>query len=380
MTLPKGYEGQLGSIKSRRPSGLTRMIVDRRLLVIPFCRIEMVSDSMGKPDKRVDHVEIHPVEWDAKIVFAATKARIRPVGLPITTITDVSVASETKGTFRKKEDLMLKINFRANDNSERWMIINMEDKQVNDFFNQMNILKQKESDEVYWSHRRLTFQDNSGQTRTVDIYPLTPFLAEGEVIVWHNMKSHPNFKNKISMLEVFTNYRVFKYSYDQHVGSVVLLPSIDDITVANLRQSSNIQPVGTYILSSHQLSTSRNVGTVGDITFVSGGKLFLTFSQISDPEQLASSVRLMIQQTSMQIGGQAQRQGVQESPAQPTKTQRISEKVGELVCKKCGTSNPVDSKFCNKCGSSLSLICPNCGNQNASDASFCNKCGSKLSK
>jgi hypothetical protein len=130
MTLPKDSQKPLEVAKSRRPKGLTRMIVDKRLVVIPFYKIEMVSDSRGKPATWINDVEIHPVEWDAKIVFKALKAPVKPVGIPITNIIDVSIVSETKGTFRKKEDLMLKINFRVNDNSERWIIINMEDKQV----------------------------------------------------------------------------------------------------------------------------------------------------------------------------------------------------------------------------------------------------------
>jgi ribosomal protein L40E len=58
----------------------------------------------------------------------------------------------------------------------------------------------------------------------------------------------------------------------------------------------------------------------------------------------------------------------------------LSEKNEDLECKKCGWSNPVDSKFCNRCGSPLSAVCPNCGNKNPSDAAFCNECGSKISE
>jgi hypothetical protein len=97
MTLPTDYERPMGSTISLRPNGLTRMIVDWRLLKIPFYKIELVSDSFGKPDKRVNLVEIHPVEWDAKIVFVALKTKICPVGIPVTNITDISVISETTG-------------------------------------------------------------------------------------------------------------------------------------------------------------------------------------------------------------------------------------------------------------------------------------------
>ena len=53
---------------------------------------------------------------------------------------------------------------------------------------------------------------------------------------------------------------------------------------------------------------------------------------------------------------------------------------GAVVCPKCGTANPAGSKFCNNCGSSLSVStkCSNCGFENAAGAKFCNNCGNKL--
>jgi ribosomal protein L40E len=89
----------------------------------------------------------------------------------------------------------------------------------------------------------------------------------------------------------------------------------------------------------------------------------------------------MIQTTYTQIGGFTQGQTEQEPPSQQTiVTPELSEKNEDLECKKCGWSNPVDSKFCNRCGSPLSAVCPNCGNKNPSDAAFCNECGSKISE
>ena len=74
-------------------------------------------------------------------------------------------------------------------------------------------------------------------------------------------------------------------------------------------------------------------------------------------------------------------QSEQEPSNQPTMiTPELGEKNEDSECKKCSWPNPVDSKFCNRCGSSLSMICPNCGNQNPSDAAFCNECGTKISK
>jgi ribosomal protein L40E len=82
----------------------------------------------------------------------------------------------------------------------------------------------------------------------------------------------------------------------------------------------------------------------------------------------------------MQIVDPAQIQNGDVPPNQPTITPELSDRNEDLECKKCGWSNPVDSKFCNRCGSSLSAVCPNCNNKNPSDAAFCNECGTKISK
>jgi hypothetical protein len=325
MTIPSGYDRPIGSTQRVRPGGLLRMIVDWRLLKIPFYKIELVSNSFGKPDKRVNYVEVHPVEWDAQIVFAALKTKIPPVGIPVTSIVDISAISETKGLFRKKEDRMLKITFRANDNSERWLVMDMEDEYVEEFVNTVQALKRKESDELYWTRRSLVIQDNLGLTKTVDIYPLTAFLADGEEIIWQNMLPQPKSKDKINTVQVVTNYRVMQYNYEQHTGTTILLPSIEDITVSNVSHRKG-KPIGTYVKSS-PFSTIENLSkdTIGDVVFVFGGRPFLSFSQISDHSKLASTVRVMMQNSNMQIVDPAQIQNGYEPPNQPTITTELSQ-------------------------------------------------------
>ncbi len=50
-------------------------------------------------------------------------------------------------------------------------------------------------------------------------------------------------------------------------------------------------------------------------------------------------------------------------------------------CLKCGRENPIESKFCNICGSPLKpeeISCPKCGRSNPHDSKFCGNCGSSL--
>ncbi len=50
-----------------------------------------------------------------------------------------------------------------------------------------------------------------------------------------------------------------------------------------------------------------------------------------------------------------------------------------MKCKKCGTENLDDAKFCSSCGSRLDAkFCPKCGRSNPDEAKFCNNCGTLL--
>ena len=54
--------------------------------------------------------------------------------------------------------------------------------------------------------------------------------------------------------------------------------------------------------------------------------------------------------------------------------------IGEqrTICPKCGMENSADAKFCDHCGSALSVRCPSCGHANDADSAFCSECGKPL--
>lgn len=85
-------------------------MVDWKMLRIPSYRTKIVQDSTDKPDKNVKQVEIHPIEWDAQIFFMDGTNR-QGMRLDMNRLLDFYVASETKGTIRKKEDLMIRMSF-----------------------------------------------------------------------------------------------------------------------------------------------------------------------------------------------------------------------------------------------------------------------------
>lgn len=48
-------------------------------------------------------------------------------------------------------------------------------------------------------------------------------------------------------------------------------------------------------------------------------------------------------------------------------------------CPKCELINPLEAKFCIKCGSNIkTYICRSCGNKNEPYAAYCSECGKKI--
>ena len=142
---------------------------------------------------------------------------------------------------------MIQISYRGDmDNQVNIIVIDLNDKHANECFHRIQALRKKESDGTYWAYRSLTFQNNNNQTKTIDIYPLTPFLAEGEEIIWHRTNAVGKSYKKVEWIQAFTNYRVFHYDYKQYAGAMVLLPALEDVLVSNQRRTSHSNSSGFY--------------------------------------------------------------------------------------------------------------------------------------
>jgi protein phosphatase len=49
-----------------------------------------------------------------------------------------------------------------------------------------------------------------------------------------------------------------------------------------------------------------------------------------------------------------------------------------ITCPKCSQQNPVDNRFCQYCGASLTINCPYCEAENKPGDKECNQCGNSL--
>src|SRR5713101_2458954 len=49
-----------------------------------------------------------------------------------------------------------------------------------------------------------------------------------------------------------------------------------------------------------------------------------------------------------------------------------------MLCRACGSDNPVGNKFCGGCGTALTTFCPRCSSENPPNKKFCGDCGASL--
>lgn len=327
----------------------------------------------------VTDLEIQPFESTYGLIFTDIKSG--EFSMNIKDIIDVKVASVTKGRLSKKEDLIVEIQYISiQDRKPNVLRIDVEDKYADEIVKEIRLLKQLESDSTYWIHRSLIFSNQDGQEIKVDIYPLTPFLAKGEEIVWQSLKSDLKTDEGIVLwIDVVTNFRVFQYGFQEHKGAVILFPSVDDVKISHESHGAGL---GAYNSSSSYLTGIQSSGAIeisGDLVFYYQGSLWITFTQVADPETLLTVVKTLNErQSNIQIEDGKTEETIDSPPKIEFSALDSGQQTG-LLCVKCNNQdNPVNSKFCNKCGSPLSLVCAKCGNSNQNGALFCGQCGSKL--
>jgi ribosomal protein L40E len=214
---------------------------------------------------------------------------------------------------------------------------------INHIFERLSTLKQLQYDTRYWAHHKLTITKENYPTKTIEIYPNAPFLADGEEMIWqHTVSEVLKNGSKITAIDAVTNYRVFQYRYDVHYGIGIVFPFLEEKTVIVEQPIPETTPIGSYFIYSVSLTGIKDPETnkiAGDITFYGLDKSSITFTQITDPRTLSIAVRRLREAYTIKANELA-----------------ISVQDERIVCSQCENNNPPDSKYCNKCGSSLSTI------------------------
>lgn len=112
-------------------------------------------------------------------------------------------------------------------------------------------------------------------------------------------------------------------------------------------------------------------------------ELYKTFTKYMQASQLALDTVNQIYDIKSEVDEQLTENVPMPGEGAPLLDADIPDDLGrkafpsDKVCKRCGTSNPPDSAFCNECGISIAG-CPKCGHVPEGQMSFCTKCGSPL--
>ena len=310
-----------------------------KYFAFPLKSIEIFELNTGnyQETKNIKYLEIHPIEGKCCLIFSDNGYSDGGLRMPLPNLSNIKDISSNK----------LEIYFVIPDansgaNREFASRIKIESKYTDQVFELITTLKGLENDSNYWSHEFITLPTSNGIDKRIEIVYLTPFLAEGEQIIWQSQKFEAkNIKRKVISIDAVTNYRIFQYDYELHSDNAIIFPSIGDVKIVNQQLLVSSSPNGTYTNTSERLTGISKVKTnnvVGDVTFYFKDKSLITFSQVTDPETLVTVIQVLKDRYSAIITS---------DPTNSTK----------LKCNKCGNDDiSSGSKFCNVCGSQLSII------------------------
>jgi len=321
-------------------------MVTPRLYTYPVKKIELLDAETGKGllQKKIQFITIDPIE--GKYTMLLTNPE-QGYPLPLRNILEIKIAStntiefDFMGTMDPSSAGVGGIGLR----DKKYILkIKTDEKYTPSLPELLQQLKGLENNTEYWKCELLSFPD-----KTIEIYSQSPFLADGEQILWQNPKYElVDNKKEILSIEVVTNFRIFQYEYIQHRGSTVLFPFLEDVKVTNEQNTTATSSVGSYSEFSYKVTGIKSIRTnsvVGDSNFYMQGKPLITFEGITDPEMLSTAVMTLKKQ-------------YDKFPSTKQQTESIGAELQSAVsniCSRCTNINPADSKFCSACGSSLSL-------------------------
>ena len=231
-------------------------------------------------------IDVLPIELGNKLVLNTKTKDEDKIVIEFFQIKNIGT-SEKQEIFMENTKLFVEIILK---NDTKYLIDFHEGKE-DDFISliseQINIQNR------YWeSYSVPTENSNVVETK---LYYQTPFLADGEELLWSNVHNRGILDNRISVITALTNFRILIYDFETHESEYAMLSDVDQILVEN----SYTQHLETKLdsFSSNELNALRMGGekpsnetknnSFGDIVFLKSGEKLVTLVQIKNPDGLA---------------------------------------------------------------------------------------------
>lgn len=357
-------------------------IVGSDLLEISSYEIEFIQGAEEYP--YLDTMDLRPIEADASIRFYSKRSSDN-ILLPISQIKDLTIINQSDGGFFRNEELTIKIEFET-ERGNKVILIKSSDKNIGDFLPQVRLIQKRLYDEMWWANSDIYFKNERNEFTSVRIFPMIPFLSTGETMVWNNIHTKGVVNKKVRQLDLVTNYRIYQYDFDDHMGNYVLMSALEDVVVSNQRRLSDSNRYGNYVRSSYTITgqgkTKTTSHTVGDISILTNGRPYVLFKEVTDPNGLARMIKSMGKQCRFTTEAPAElnKELVMDISKPESNIENNTIASEDSICIFCRKKNFPNSRFCNYCGQSLSTSdrCMICNHENPKDAKFCNECGNIL--
>jgi hypothetical protein len=318
-------------------------IFDEKIVKRFEYNIDITKYLDGQPSKTIDKLIIHPIEVGNKLEFTSQIETDRSFSVPIKDVIAINIPQPAKGAL-KKEMMLLEMQFYDSHENQNSIAFNVLDVYVQEILGQVKACKSVE--EEYWDTVDLQYILD-GKTKTTQLYYKTPFLSEGEELLWINTKIEGIANKRIRWLEALTNFRAIYYDFLKHDSGRIPLIFVDDVIVKNQRTSGSDK---TGIFVGTGMRVSHDSGMIGDVHFMKDGMSTVSFLQVSDPYELADVAKIVIEKLFASVKPKKKTQlPMMEGPVIEVKTTES----GEPICPYCGAVNQVSLRFCNSCGYAL---------------------------
>lgn len=281
---------------------LTRGIVAPHLIETREFDIEVKKWLDGKKSKSFNKMLLHPIET-GNYIELREKNRKDPRGfmLKYRDLIDMRIAEETVGSIRKRNDLLMELTFvdsfsdDAVKHSQK-ITINVDDKEAYEILDMLKRFKDIEEIGAYWTSSSIVYTNTDDQEISTEIFLEAPFFARDEKILWMFIITEKDGKI-VNYIRILTNFRILEYNYQLHVGRAMSLKDIEDVSVsyASTNKKNNSDVFGIFLYSDKAVEGiergTKEVKTVGDITFITKGGPFVTFENAGNPDHIAQILR-----------------------------------------------------------------------------------------